>query len=228
MKGEPVSYKDDYLKAVLDRDRKRAGSVVESMLDKGERLLPIMETLGEAQVRIGELWAEKEISVADEHFATATTMEMIEKAARRLRAQAGVRKGSAVLLNCVEGEFHYVGLKMFSALLSSEGWDVEFIERGASLNRVFEYLRGLGRRFDIVCLTMTMGYNEESLIKTLRALRADTLFRDSVIIVGSRLLKSKRVKEAVTGKASGERLADYCSLSLKDGLGFVNGLKRGA
>ena len=225
MKGEKPDYRDDYLKAVLDRDRGRAESVVDSMVDGEKRLLPVLETLGEAQVKIGELWAEKEISVADEHFATATTMEMTEKAARRLGSYVGVRRGSALLLNGVEGEFHYVGLKMFSALLSSEGWDVEFIERSVSLSRVIEYLRGRGRKFDLVCLTFTMEYNVESVVKTLRSLRADPLFTDSTIVVGSRLLQSNRNREMITGAKTKERLADHCSDSLREGLAFVHSLK---
>jgi methanogenic corrinoid protein MtbC1 len=130
-----------------------------------------------------------------------------------------------VLLNCVEGEFHYVGLKMFSALLSGEGWDVEFIEHSVSLPRVMGYLKGLGRKFDLVCLTFTMEYNIESVVRTLRSLRADPLFKDSTILVGSRLLRSKRNREMVTGAKSKERLADHCSSSLREGLAFVNGSK---
>lgn len=228
MKEPPSKFRDAYLQAVLDRDKARAESVVDSLIESGHRLLPILEVLGEAQVEIGNLWAEKTISVADEHFATGVTMEMIEKAARRLRVQGVPRRGSAVLLNCVEGEFHYVGLRMFSFLLSSEGWDVEFIERSISLPRVLEYLRGLGKRFDLVCLSLTMDYNIDSLVRTLRSLRADPLFKDSTIVVGSRLLGSKKKKEIVTGTASGERLADYCSLSLREGLDFANGLKPSA
>jgi methanogenic corrinoid protein MtbC1 len=130
-----------------------------------------------------------------------------------------------VLLNCVEGEFHYVGLKMFSALLSGEGWDVEFIERSVSLPRVIGYLKGLGRKFDLVCLTFTMEYNIESVVRTLRFLRADPLFKDSTIVVGSRLLRSKRNREMVSGVKSKERLADHCSSSLHEGLAFVNSSK---
>jgi methanogenic corrinoid protein MtbC1 len=218
-----VDFRDQYLRAVLDRDRAKAESVVDSMIGGGQPLLAIFDMLGEAQVQIGTLWEEKTISVADEHFATETTMEMIEKAARRLKVQGGVRRGSAVVLNCVEGEFHYVGLRMFALLLSGEGWNVEFVEHSLSLPRVLEYLKGLGRKFDLVCLTFTMEYNIESVVRTLRSLRADPLFKDSTIVVGSRLLRSKRKREMVTGAASNERLADHCSSSLREGLAFVNG-----
>jgi len=225
LKGSHGDFRDRYLRAVLDRDRAKAESVVDSMIGGGQPLLAIFETLGEAQVQIGTLWEEKTISVADEHFATDTTMEMIGKAARRLKVQGGVRRGSAVVLNCVEGEFHYVGLRMFAFLLSSEGWDVEFVERSLSLPRVLEYLKGLGRKFNLVCLTFTMEYNIGSVVSTLKSLRADPLFKDAVIVVGSRLLRSKRNREMVTGATSKERLADYCSPSLRDGLAFVNGTK---
>lgn len=78
-----------------------------------------------ALYRVGERWQAREISVAQEHLATAL--------AQRLLAQAFTRvpwtpaEGPGALFACVPSNHHAVGLRMVADAFELEGWSVEFL-----------------------------------------------------------------------------------------------------
>jgi methanogenic corrinoid protein MtbC1 len=79
--------------------------------------------LGPALAAIGERWACGELSVAQEHLASATVRTALQKLLSDQRA--GLR-GTAVLA-CAPGERHEIGLLMLAVLLRSDGWQVAYL-----------------------------------------------------------------------------------------------------
>ena len=70
--------------------------------------------------RVGDLWRRGDLTVADEHLATRTTIDALT------RIQTGfvhARPGSRVaVVACVEDELHEIGSRCAGALLELEGW----------------------------------------------------------------------------------------------------------
>jgi len=84
-----------------------------------------------ALVRIGSYWEQGEITVAEEHLATAACDLLLTRYDQQLPAPAACRKPPRAMLFCVEQERHVLGLKMVESLFRQEGWDVRFF--GADL-----------------------------------------------------------------------------------------------
>jgi DNA-binding transcriptional MerR regulator len=79
-------------------------------------LVPILRELGEG-------WHTGQVSVAQEHFATAIIRGRLAGLARGWGQPSGPR----ALLACPPGERHDLGLLMFGLLLARRGWSISFL-----------------------------------------------------------------------------------------------------
>lgn len=213
-----------YLQAVLDKDRTKAESITINLIKQGWDMLEIFKVFSESQVQIGELWAKNIITVADEHFATHITLDMISLIGRSYGKPRTVI-GSVAFLSCVEGEFHYIGMKMLSEVLASQEWDVHFIGQSLPIAHVIQTLKKSRKVFDIICLSITISFNLTSLITAIQTLREDPLLKQTTIIVGGRLFKSKKMQRLLlkgTGNSNSDSiLADFVTWNFDDALAFI-------
>ena len=91
----------------------------------GSRLALFADLIHPAQYEIGDLWYRGEISIADEHRATAM-VEEVTLALAPTPAQGRSPRGMCVLA-AVGGEQHVVGLRLLSAALEDDGWTVTML-----------------------------------------------------------------------------------------------------
>lgn len=82
------------------------------------------ELLTPAMYRIGELWEQNEISVAEEHLATAVCDFVLSATELRNKDKEGRKKA---MIFGPEGEEHYIGLKMVAAMFREEGYEVRYM-----------------------------------------------------------------------------------------------------
>lgn len=75
--------------------------------------------------QVGVLWALGEMSVADEHLATAITYRSLASLSAFVGPPEALR--GTVLLAAVEGERHVVGLEMVARVLEGGGFDVKLL-----------------------------------------------------------------------------------------------------
>jgi len=72
---------------------------------------------------LGERWACNEITVADEHFATAVIHGRLLSLARKWDSG----RGPSALLACPAGELHTIGLLCFGLALRAQGWRITYL-----------------------------------------------------------------------------------------------------
>ena len=88
-----------------------------------------VELLAEVQRKVGELWQHNELTVADEHAATAITDLALAAACLEAGRRPHAPEGT-VVVGCAEEEWHVMPARMFAEQLTATGWDVVFL--GAS------------------------------------------------------------------------------------------------
>ncbi|MGY0021420.1 cobalamin B12-binding domain-containing protein [Streptomyces sp. YJ-C3] len=91
----------------------------------GERIL--LELIAPAQERVGMAWAANDLTVAQEHVATAISERCI---AAIVDATAPALTGSfvgRVLVACVDGEWHALPARLVSEVLRLRGWRVDYL-----------------------------------------------------------------------------------------------------
>jgi diguanylate cyclase (GGDEF)-like protein len=170
---------DEFEAALLDVDPGRAYEVAGRGLDRGLSLACVYEeVIAPALWKVGELWEEGAISVADEHLATAMTYRiMVGLYASTLGGEAG---GGRVLLAGVEGEQHVVGLRMAADVLEVAGFETTYL--GADVP-TRDLLRMVGELDpDLLAISATMPFSVLPLRRAVAAVRS--AHPDLGIVVG--------------------------------------------
>ena len=112
-----------FLDAALHSDTAALARVVQQSLALGSPADAFAAVLTPALVEVGERWEAGELSVGQEHLATAVVRTSLQRLLSDTRP--GVR-GTAVLA-CAPGEQHDVGLLMLSVLLRGDGWEIAYL-----------------------------------------------------------------------------------------------------
>jgi methanogenic corrinoid protein MtbC1 len=117
-----------YLAALLASDLGGAREVLDEAIAAGMPVRRIyLDVLQPTLYEIGRLWSHAEISIAQEHLATAATQSAMARLAESLAdGPRSVRSGTAVVA-CVSDELHAVGGRMVADFLEADGWRVVFL-----------------------------------------------------------------------------------------------------
>jgi methanogenic corrinoid protein MtbC1 len=124
---EALRVRDDYLAALLAADLEAARRVIAEALDAGAPARELyLQVLQPALYEVGLRWSRAEISVAQEHLATAATQSNLAWLAERLIDGERPARGR-VLIACAEDELHTLGVRMVADFLEAEGWGITFV-----------------------------------------------------------------------------------------------------
>lgn len=168
---DPVALRAEYLGALADADVVAARGVIDAALEGG---LPVRDIylalLAPALVEVGERWERGELSVAQEHLATATTEAVIAGLAAGLHDDAAPGAGRRAIVSCTEGELHAVGARFVADFLEGDGWEVMVLGASAPGHDVVRL--AAETRPDFVALSTTLASNLGRVAETFNALRA--------------------------------------------------------
>jgi methanogenic corrinoid protein MtbC1 len=112
-----------YAQALLARDDRQARAQIEGLVHRGARIVDIYTlVLAPALEEIGELWSLEQVSVAEEHYATEVTAQLLTELApdRRLAPT----RGRLAVVAASPDELHAIGARMLADLLERGGWEV--------------------------------------------------------------------------------------------------------
>lgn len=125
--------------ALLAGDRKAAGLILERCLDEGRTLIDAeRHMIQPALYGIGEKWQNNRVTVAQEHLATAIAQSVMTLSLGRSEFPAS--NGKRVVLACVEGNNHAVGLQMVADAFQFAGWEVQFLGANVPTNALIRHL----------------------------------------------------------------------------------------
>lgn len=174
-----------YLAAILSGSRQSAYAVLEERIDAGETLASIyIDVLQPSMREIGRLWQEDEISVADEHLATAITQWAMGRLYDRYVADAARSGGPTLIAACADSERHEVGLRMLCDLMELEGWDTVYLGASVPVESLVAMVEK--RRPAVVALSATIAPHLPQLRAMVEAVRKARVTPAPRIVVGGR------------------------------------------
>ena len=157
-----------YFSALRQGEPVLARSVVNQTLSFGASRADIyLRILAPAQIRIGELWHEGVINVAQEHLATAITIEMMDFLRSEIEPSQSV--GARAVVTPVEDDQHFIGARMVADFLAMDGWDVDYLGSGTPAADLAEFVRS--RDADILALSVTLPEFLPSVTAAVEAIR---------------------------------------------------------
>jgi MerR family transcriptional regulator, light-induced transcriptional regulator len=193
-----------YTDAAFNGNRQPALNLLLEAIRQGASVIEIYsEVLQHAMHRVGRLWEEGRITVAQEHMATAVTQFALANL-YPLIDQPEILRGKIVITG-VAGEFHQVGSNMVADALEASGWDVQFLGTDAPDRGVLQAIEQ--HQPSIVGISATMLFNISSVARLVKAIRAR--FGDSIrVMLGGGAFRS-------TPSLYKEIGADACGLDLQ-------------
>ena len=115
-----------YLMHLLRRDRSEAERFILDLSKNGLTFSQICEGIfSPALAEIGHMWHVQEASIADEHYCTNATQQILE--ALRCKTPGKANNGYLMIAASVGGDMHDLGIRILSAIYEKEGWNVEFL-----------------------------------------------------------------------------------------------------
>jgi MerR family transcriptional regulator, light-induced transcriptional regulator len=116
---------------------------------------------------VGDLWADGELGIADEHLATEISMRVLtlQREAFRVARRRALHR---ILFAAVEGEQHVIGLRMAASMALHAGYDVRLLGPDLPLHALLSAIRRHGP--SIVGLSATMPSSAARLVKTVETL----------------------------------------------------------
>jgi methanogenic corrinoid protein MtbC1 len=171
----------EYLEAILAGDRTRAESTVIAMFGRGATVPEVYEgILAPAQARLGRMWHRGEITVADEHFGSATTQAIISQL--RPHFQRAKPTGRTMVATSTPGDMHEIGLRMVADLFEIDGWNVAYLGANTPIADVMELLERRGA--DLLALSVSTALTIRDAGDLIDAVRENTAIAQTKVLVG--------------------------------------------
>ncbi len=150
-----------YLTAQLRGDRREALRLIldESAKHHLSPQILARDVIRPAQREIGRLWQENQISIAQEHMATAISQVVL--AYLYQQAEPAPSNGKKILVACVEGELHDFPARLVADELDLGGYGVRFLGANVPTDSLLKIM-GLEKP-DLLALSVTMNFNLGSL-----------------------------------------------------------------
>ncbi|MBV5341991.1 MAG: cobalamin-dependent protein [Deltaproteobacteria bacterium] len=153
---------------LLHGDHKGCLKLVELSVTTPEELRHFYEHVVKyALYTVGTLWERNEISVADEHLATAIVGRVTSFLYGRFVGQPQT-KGMAVV-SAGPNEFHEVGARMVADMLELDGWDVTYLGANTPLEELIKLL--VQKKPFLLALSVATAFNLENAQQLITSVR---------------------------------------------------------
>lgn len=136
-----------------------------------------------AMRHVGTLWENNEITVADEHLASVVCDFIVTALFPSMHHSASLGRKKAMLM-CVEGEQHYLGLKMVNSLFEQYGWETHYL--GPNMPLAYAVKKAELWKPEVICLSISIVYHLPNIKKYVDALSA--LPNHPAILIGGRIV----------------------------------------
>ncbi|MHB8800413.1 MAG: cobalamin B12-binding domain-containing protein [Thermoanaerobaculia bacterium] len=184
-----------FLMALLGGDEAEAEELLRCGRARGaDTALLVRDLVVPALAEVGRMWERGEVSVAEEHLATALATRVVARSAGAAALPGGPGR-PRILLACLAGEFHDVGIRLLSDVARESGWDAESL--GANVPRESLVRFVAQRRPSALALSVSLAGHVPEAARTIADARAAA--PEMTILVGGRAVCEDVDRVPLTG-----------------------------
>jgi methanogenic corrinoid protein MtbC1 len=134
---------DRYLGLLLDRERQAASRFVDGLVEQGVDVRDIyLKVFQASQREIGRLWQTNQVTVAQEHYCTAATQQIMSRLYPHIfTSTPGERK---MVMACASAELHEIGARMVADFFEMAGWDTYYLGANMPVESILSEIGDVG------------------------------------------------------------------------------------
>ena len=172
---------EEYLDYLLKADRNQASKIIIEACQQGVEIRDIYLNVFQPVMReVGRLWQLNKVSIAQEHFASATTQLTISQFYPQiLNSKPG---GYSCLTACVGEELHEMGVRMMADLLELEGWQTLHLGANTPVEEILTLARK--KEMDVIAISVTMAYHLPQLERLTELLAEERDYSPALMVGG--------------------------------------------
>lgn len=190
-----------YLQFLLQGNRKEAQSLVFELLNKGMPVKDIYLLIFQAsQYEVGRLWERNLITVAQEHFCTATTQLIMSQLYPFIVSDKPV--GKNVVATCIGDELHELGIRIVSDFLEMEGWQTYYLGANAPASAILSAIDQ--NKAQVLALSVTLSPHLKQARGLIEKIKAGTKWPVKIIVGGYPFLQDKELWKKIGADAWAE------------------------
>jgi methanogenic corrinoid protein MtbC1 len=166
--GETDEMQQIFTALLLHGDHKGCLKLVEQSISTTAELRHFYQhVIKYALYAVGALWERNEISVADEHLATAIVGRVTSFLYGRFAGEPQTK--GTVVVSAVPNEFHEVGARMVADMLELDGWDVTYLGANLPIKDLLALLKQ--KKPFLLALSVATAFNLEKARELIAAVR---------------------------------------------------------
>ncbi len=172
---------ENYLQAICEGDRRLALHVARTSLAAGMDLRDLyMDVFQPAMHEVGRLWETNQLTVAQEHLATAMTQSVMAHLHAYIVPQNFLDR--TMVATCIGGELHELGIRMVADFFEIEGWEVYYLGANMPYDDVIGMIED--KQADLLAISVTLNSHVSRAQDMIQAVRASTVGKRIKIMVG--------------------------------------------
>ena len=176
---------DEFLEYLLSMESDKAYQYVIDKVEEGFDLKKVyLDILQPTLYKVGELWKQRIISVAKEHYITAVIQHIIGKLYSILFTEkAG--SGYSITPVCVGDELHEIGMRMVADFFELSGWDSVFLGSNIPNQMIIEQL--LDKKTNVLAVSATTPAHLLDINDLIHTIKNHSELKNIIIMVGGRV-----------------------------------------
>jgi methanogenic corrinoid protein MtbC1 len=172
----------EYTQSILIGDRVGAEKLVFDVLAHGYTVRDIyLKVIQPSLYEVGRLWEIGQVSIPQEHLATAITQSVLSAIYARVELPSSLEKHA--LVACLENNFHEIGPRMLADFLQMAGYNTRFLGTNTSVDCLIEMIQTL--KPSVIGLPATTQSHVDGVKLAIERVRADfTSYRPTIMVGG--------------------------------------------
>lgn len=187
---------EEYMKSLLDGNKKLVRNILLSFLKKGVPSRTIYREYIERSLKeVGELWEKGTLPIWKEHFISELSLENMALIKRRKYQESEPER--PILLITPGAEQHSIGLKMIGDMLEANGHNVMFLGNLIPTDNIIHAIKD--RKPYAILLSVTMPYHIEAAKMLIDVIKQKFGAKTPTILIGGSAFDHVENVATITG-----------------------------
>ncbi|MBF0229285.1 MAG: cobalamin-dependent protein [Desulfamplus sp.] len=180
-----LELKNNFQSALLDGDHRKALELAQDSIKNDLKLQDFyLYIIQPSMYEIGIMWEKAEITVAQEHLASAIVGRIM--ASINMNKNSNMNKDvGRVIVTASPNEFHEIGAWMIADTLEQDGWDVRYLGANMPKDDLILFIKSFIP--DLLAISVTMPFNINYVKEVIEEIRNDNELQNIKVMIGGRV-----------------------------------------